>query len=155
MPRFTYRFEDLSNHASDVLKLALQKSGLAKWLNLREADFERPFDYARAHLRHTNHVSVHYLAESFDHYDADDLRQVLEHKPLQELLRTFGYDVLYRTWLDAQIKRDIAWKQYELSRGTAPGEADKKEVRDRIVKLLSNDLDAILKRQRQLLYDFA
>ena len=93
-----------------------------------------------------------YLAEAFDHYSAADLRHVLGRESLNWLLRKYGYDVLYRTWLDAQIKRDIAVKQYELVHGIEPGEKDKVDIRGRIVQMLNQDLEIILRRQRQLLY---
>lgn len=103
-------------------------------------------------MRAENHLSVSYLAEAFDHYSAADLRHVLGRESLNWLLRKYGYDVLYRTWLDAQIKRDIAVKQYELVHGIEPGEKDKVDIRGRIVQMLNQDLEIILRRQRQLLY---
>lgn len=139
-----------------ILATALNASGMSELLHLHAADIARPFALARAQPRDTQgHVSVSYLAEAFDKYDSHMLHAALARPGLLQLMRHFGYDVLYRQWLDAQVKVDVwARKNGALFVGDAAIEA-LKAYRSRIVEELAKEMQGTLKHQRAALYGFA
>jgi hypothetical protein len=86
-------------------------------------------------LTTTSHASLDYLVKAYQHYSPRDIRAVLRHAPSQPLLRTYGYQALYRSWL---------WAHSQLADGSE---------QDLVEQTVREQLQSTFVVVRSLLYD--
>lgn len=148
IPRFVYRFEDLADGVEAIVAHFLNVSNLAVEFNVTRHQLARGFELKRLQPRNTTgRASMEYFVSSYRKYSRQQLQSVLARPGLTNLLRHFGYDLLYHAWLGAQTKLDVAQR-----RGLDAGSlaAERAVIEDE----LHNELLRVFNHTRTRLYSF-
>lgn len=152
LPKFLYRFEDLQEGVPAILAHMLSATNFSRDFNVSSQDLLRGFELPQLQpLNSSSHASMQYFAAAFDKYSRQQLEAVLQRQDLQPLMKHFGYDLLYRAWLDAQASFDLVQRQM----AGAPDAAQRLTAeRENIKARLVSTLHQIFKHTRAQLYPF-